>query len=317
MKVKWAILLTSLILVGACGVKDKNIQEKVENLYTNDRGLIHAYPLDQKSEYLSESIGLYMEYLLHIADEKNFHQQYEKLINEFISEQNNLLYIHWKLTEEGSTNALIDDKRIIRILQEGSKKFNDERYSKLAEQLNESISISQLVEGYTVDFYDWNLKLAANRITLSYLEKDSLITEKTFNLLKNVDDTAVFFSEYYDIEAKQYVENNEVHMIDQLLIAINRLDINKPSDTFKKWIEQEWETQGMIYGRYSRISLEPMVEYESLAVYYYLYIYFLKLKEDLLAEEVLQRAEELGSEEMLKDAHFFDYIHFQLMLEKK
>lgn len=313
MKLQWVILLMTAVMLSGCGME--SVQVNVEKKYTNDEGLIHAYPLNQESEYLSESLGLYMEYLLLVEDEREFHKQYEILWSNFVVKRNGSYFIRWQSAKEINTNALIDDKRIIKVLQQAAGKFNKKDYSQLAEHLNKSISTLQEVDGYTVDFYDWKLKLAAKRVTLSYLEHDVTISDRTFNLLETVKDSNVFFPEYYDLEKEQYIENSEIHMIDQLLIAKNRLDINKSSPVFEKWIKQEWEAKGKIYGRYSRGTFEPTVEYESLAVYYYLYAYFLRLKEDLLAQEVKNHAETIASEEVLESAHFFDYIYFQLMLK--
>lgn len=101
-------------------------------------------------------------------------------------------------------------------------------------------------------------------------------------------------------------------MVDQLLIAINRHDFGFDSEHFDKWQKDCWKEE-VIYGRYDRESLNPTVEYESLAVYYYLNRYFRAINEEDLAVQVASRAEELIEPDNLEGVHFFDYIQNQKM----
>ncbi|KIL43129.1 hypothetical protein KR50_35320 [Jeotgalibacillus campisalis] len=289
----------------------------VKEQYTNQEGLIHAYPLQQDSEYLSESIGLYMEYLVLVKDEERFSEQYEILMNNYQIQQGDLIFIQWVLKMNTKANALIDDVRIISALHDASTLFEEPKYAESANQLTLAITSNQKSNGYTVDFYDWSLNMPAKRITLSYLTNEffqsTTDTDNMKDLLKNLDDTTVFFPEYFDVTKRKYRESEEVHMIDQLLIAINRENIGYPSEIFKTWCLNEWKHEGKIYGRYDRQTKTASVTYESLAVYYYLNTYFQKINEPDLAKEVLEHAELLASESTIGEAHFFDYIHFQLM----
>lgn len=295
----------------------ESVQEHVEKNYTNADGLIHAYPGKSDSEYLSESIGLYMDYLLLVQDKKAFHDQYELLTTSFIETANGSSFIPWRLNEQASTNALIDDIRIIAALERGAAMFGNKEYAATADELSRSISTTQLHDGYTVDFYDWSLALPANRLTLSYLHTSEAISAQSIELLKNTDPNRIFFPEYYDTSKETYLNSEEVHLIDQLLIALNREKTEQHSDLFFRWIKEEWSSDHRLYGRYDRETAKPSVEYESLAVYYYLHSYLSVMGEGELAAEVVQRTQEIATEEMLSQAHFFDYIHYQLMLENQ
>lgn len=312
-KYVYLLLVMSLFFIVGCqGETEKIIEEE----YTNDKGLIHAYPANLNSDYLSESIGLYMQYLLMIEDKTTFHQQYEQLSNHFIINDNGNTLITWRLSEEASVNALIDDIRIARVLSEASKAFNKPIYLDLAKKIISSIEMLQVTDKTVVDFYDWSIHTPSDRITLSYLGGDYsfLITSK--ELLREIDDSMIFFPEYYDIKEDAFISNNEVHMIDQLLIAINRAAIEETSKGFNDWLIQEWDTNKEIHGRYDRKSHKATVKYESLAVYYYLHAYFTSIGEVKLAEEVFNHAKEIGTKNTLDEAHFFDYIHYQMLLEQ-
>lgn len=312
------ILIIAILIFGGCRLfpADK-ISQEIKEKYTNDKGLIYAYPSQKDSEYLSESIGLYMQYLVLMNDEVRFLEQYELLLNNFQIQQGDFFFLQWILEENTKVNALIDDVRIISALNDASTLFNEPMYAESANQLTLAISDIQQSNGYTVDFYDWSLNLPAKRITLSYLTNEFFGTisdsDNMEMLLENVDETAIFFPEFFDVNKNVYSKSDEVHMIDQLLIAINREDIGYPSELFKAWCINEWKDNEKIYGRYDRQTKNASVNYESLAVYYYLDTYFQKINEPNLAKEVQQHAELLASESMLEDAHFFDYIHYQLM----
>lgn len=313
MKINYVFLLIMLLIIGGCGVK--TVQQTVEEKYTNDDGNIHAYPLDESSQYLSESIGLYMQYLVLIEDEKSFEIQVDRLKKDFLVEQADLVFLRWLLTEETTVNALIDDVRIIASLTEASELFHEPAYKRLASQLETTISSVQQSDGILVDFFDWTLQKPAERITLSYLIDDYSSSNGTKQLLRDLDEKATFFPEYYDVKGQNFVENKEVHLIDQLLIAINREDIGLASKTFESWIISEWRSSGRIFGRYNRETEKASVSYESLAVYYYLNLYFTKIKEPVLANEAIEHAKKIATESTLTGAHFFDYIQYQILLE--
>lgn len=312
------LLGVSLLALGGCSLfSSDTIPQVVKEQYTNEEGLIHAYPLQEDSEYLSESIGLYMEYLVLTEDEERFSEQYEILMNDYLIQQKDFSYIRWILKKDTKVNALIDDVRIVSALKNASTLFNEPKYAESANQLTLAITDNQQSNGYTVDFYDWSLNLPAKRITLSYLTSEffqsTTDNENMKSLLKELDDAIIFFPEYFDVEKNDYIKSDEVHMIDQLLIAINRENLGYPSERFKSWSLNEWKDNGRIYGRYDRQTRNASVTYESLAVYYYLNAYFQKINEPGLAKEVQEHAEMLASGSTIEEAHFFDYIHFQLM----
>ncbi|KZR56738.1 hypothetical protein [Bacillus badius] len=102
-------------------------------------------------------------------------------------------------------------------------------------------------------------------------------------------------------------------MIDQLLIAVNRKNIGYDSDQLNKWLLKEWKDKRKIFGQYDRRSLQPVVSYESLSVYYYLQAYLNQIGEQEIAKEVIDRTKQLENNLIHHNAHFFDYIHYQYL----
>lgn len=292
------------------------VQETVDSHYVNDEGVIHAYPDNRDSEYLSESLGLYLEYLLQVEDEENFAEQTAILKDRFLIETGGQVFIPWRLYEEANVNALIDDVRIAAALEGAAEQFAEPAYLKLSQQIVSAIEDRQHQQGTAVDYYDWSYQLAGNRLTLSYLIEEMTVLPESFTML-DTGESEVFFPEYYDFDEKKYVKSGEVHMIDQLLIAVNRFDQDIESPEFESWLTEEWVNQGQLAGRYDRETGKPTVDYESLAVYYYLWQYFERIEQTEFAKQVVQRAESLAGEELPGDLHFFDFIHYQMMMHEQ
>lgn len=320
MKIWKLTALTILILIFICKVEsnDRTVLNTIKEHYMNtETGLIHAYPNQPGSQYLSESIGLYMEYLIVNKNKKAFNTLFHSFEKEFIVTKGKETFIKWQLEDKINTNALIDDARITAALLKASDIFNDPKYKYLTDKILVTIATNQKNEGTYADFFDWSLGKPASRITLSYLTNNFFKifpdTRQTKELLILPKQAEVFFPEYYNIEEKSYVKSGTVHMIDQLLIASNRENIGHSSNLFNVWLIEEWKANHKLYGQYDRDTLQPSVSYESLSVYFYLREYFLLIKQRKLANEVMNRAEQIVEDPVDQNAHFFDYIHYQLM----
>jgi Trp operon repressor len=324
---KKIILITFLIfLTGAftawwSNKEGESVQDYVKEQYMDEEQLIHAYPNNASSQYLSESIGLYMEYLLLKGDEQEFRRQVDVLKKHFLVESKSGLYIRWVTKEETDVNALIDDVRIIHALQTGAKQFGQISYRELADKLAQVIESKQMMDGIYTDFIDGEKGISAQRITLSYLTPDFFAvlenTGPSKKILMSLNKDEVFFPEYYDIKTRAYMKSTEVHMIDQLLIALNRNSVGQPSPAFEKWMIEEWRKKGKLYGQYNRNDSNPSVSYESLSVYAYAFMYFQEIGKTDLAKEIQQQADRLVKQGVLKEAHFFDYIHYEMIMAKK
>lgn len=296
-------------------VEQKAVPEDFAEAYFDENNFIHAYPSAPDSQYLSESIGLYMEYLVMMEDEEKFAEQYENLMDEFVVEEGDNFFINWLIFEDATVNALIDDIRIAAALRQADQLFGQPEYSETADRIIETISRIQTNNGYTVDYYDWEVEFPAQRVTLSYLIDDVPKDMNADRVLENVDTDEVFFPEYFDVVEEVYVKGDVIHPIDQLLIAINRERIGISSERFEEWLKTEWEEEGRLYGRYDRETLQPAVTYESLAMYFFMNEYFLIIGEEEAAEEVKVRATEMIEENGEGETHFFDFIHYHLMME--
>lgn len=293
----------------------------IQKHYMNpETGQIHAYPDDPDSLYLSESIGLYMLYLLRTNQEQAFQQAYQALDAFLKKDDKGTVLIKWRLNEPVYANALIDDVRILGALQQGCKAFNIAGCDALQSQIRQTITDRQKTGRLYADYYDWSGQKAADRLTLSYLTPQFFATlpnhKKAKTLLHNAAANLgedVFFPEYADIRTMTFHKKATVHMVDQLLIAINRAYPGEQNVAFNRWMKQEWTQHQKLFGQYSRDEKQPVQNTESLAVYHYLFIYFQLTGKTHEAAEAKKRAEALSARLDAGKIHFFDYIHYQLM----
>jgi hypothetical protein len=312
------LIITLILLVNNNKPPDKiNI---INQHYLTNNNLVKNYGRSNDLEFLSESIGLYLEYLLLIENEKEFNKIFKVFESEFLLKKDGLFHIKWRLEDYQSTNALIDDLRIIRVLKEASVIFDNSNFLKIANELSKSLTFTQIKDEYFTDFYDWNYKQHAVELHLSYIDTEALTQSSQnidFQLLqqKGNDETSPFFLEILHIQKNKYEPANPltVNMIDQMLIAIQVLKItDQPPIKFNQWLKSELLNNKKIYGQYKRDSLVPLDFNESSAVYSLITLYFLEQKDQQLAKksyELLRRQLPLQKDPNYEGIHFFDFIH--------
>ncbi|MBM6613297.1 hypothetical protein JTF06_00150 [Desemzia sp. RIT804] len=310
-------------------LKTESVQKTVSRNYTAENGLVRNYGRSQDISILSESTGQYMEYLLLMKDDKNFYKQTELLQDDFLVRKNDALFIKWQLGDHISTNAAIDDLRIIKNLKEAGQVFQRSEYNVLAKKLEETLLTYQLEDGILTDFYDWKSHQKSPLVHLSYIDFDA------FKNMIGIDQTAYrgileqaslkghpFFQEIWNTEKKKYEQANEkeVDLIDQLLIAIQYVkgvdDIPVP---FDEWLKKEWQTKEKLYGRYQKKGEAPSVSYESSAVYALTVQYFSLTGQDELADDLNQKVLKqlpFTVKESFSSIHFFDYMLAQIAVER-
>ncbi|WP_079506476.1 hypothetical protein [Mesobacillus jeotgali] len=306
---------------------DKDIITMIEKNYITKSNIIKNYGRDDNLELLSESQGLYMEYLLLRRDKKRFEEQFKVLQDHFIVYENSQYFVKWKIGDNVTTNALVDDVRIIKVLIEASEVFETNKYKEIALKLSQGIKQNQIESGVYLDFYDWKLNARANTIHFSYLntdgiEKGNLPIENAHILLQLYKQKErIFYPEYYSVEKNQFLEENRntVNLIDQFLIEIHLAEMGRNNSIFESWVREEIEENGKLYGQYTR-SNNPVasVSYESSSVYSLATIYFLKTKDYKMAEILHKKLMEfdLQAKDDYSSIHFFDLIHYAIATHK-
>ncbi|MFD1927816.1 glycosyl hydrolase family 8 [Sporosarcina siberiensis] len=260
-------------------------------------------------ETLSESIGIWMEYLIVKDDQIKFEKAYTVFMNNFFEKDG---FIRWKLTETGdskaSANALVDDLRILEALFAASERWDDQRYEKSAKSISNFLMNFNEKENVLTDYYVKGGG-AGPYITLSYIEPkalsrldtlgliDKVIYENMLSILANAQLDGSFFPKAFDVDKGIYLYDTKVNMIDQALVALYRSKEDYSTKEFLNFIKNEIEVQEKVYGQYDRKTGKAVVKYESPSVYGWLILYCLEVKEYPLAQQLYERMIHFKSKE--------------------
>ncbi|OMP66665.1 hypothetical protein BTO28_11530 [Domibacillus epiphyticus] len=320
-------------------VKRFAVEGFIEKWLKNNNGTIATYIQDGEledddlvkgREALSETLGLWMEYSLLKEDQALFEDAYTQLKRYFLDQNG---FVYWKLTESGkkevSTNALVDDLRISRALFQAGEKWKDDRYDQTAKKISKYIVKHNLYEMSLTDFYDKKIGDGSKVITLSYIEPDSLkqmekqgvmdkkLMNSMFGILKNAPVSGAFFPKSYNVEKKEYQYDQNVNLVDQSLVAYYREKNGYSTKAFNQFVKREIKKHGVIYGQYDRTTGQPIVEYESPAIYAWIILYCLELNDKELAKIMFEEmakfqtkdSEYYGGYSIYKeDTHIFDNL---------
>lgn len=256
---------------------------------TNGNGTLATYLTAEESgaseaakgrEALSESMGLWLQYGAEKKDEDLFRQSAASLKAHFIGPEG---LVYWKLTAEGktlvSTNALVDDLRLVDALYSGYSLWGKEEYARMAQSIGQANGKYLAVDGMLVDFYDLKYKNHPDFLTLAYicpstvqkLVSQGIFTEElgaaTENLLATIPNDGIFYPKQYQLKTKKTVYEPVVNLVEQLYIMQHRRQLGLSSDPLYGFLRQEFYSKGVIYGTYDRISRQPPQPFESPAVY--------------------------------------------------
>ncbi|WP_353853785.1 glycosyl hydrolase lipoprotein [Bacillus sp. Bos-x628] len=336
-----ASFLLLMILLGGCAwnkqqesARPKNEQPILQGEYfithhlMTEQGLIRTSFAEQHT-YLSESLGLWMDYLIRKKDQSSFDQQLDVLHTHFSL---NHQLLSWKIehNQKSKVNALVDDLRVVSALQNADQLWHKPKYRTRAVQIAQALKDKAMFKGMLTDYYDATTNQTSHTITLSYIDPKAVkelaslhvFTEQMVNdqlsILKKAPRQKGFFPKSYDIAKKNYSFDKEVNLIDQIYTAFYAENCQIDTSSIMKWLKTTFHQKGKLYGRYEFESLQPAVTYESPAVYALLVLYALNRNEPGFALDVYQRMKQLQIQDPLKpyyggymnkkDTHSFDNL---------
>lgn len=266
-------------------------------------GLLSTNLTNRKNEYLAESMGLLMLYFIQQNDKTNYMKSVQA-VQQNLMLPNGLVSWEIKNNQLSNTNALIDDLRIIKALDLGTKKWGNKEHKKLLQQMIDANKQYTMYDGYFVDFGGQQEGDRAKEITLSYaapsyyarMQLTPELMEKNRAIIQNApQDRNGLYAKKYDIKTQSYQFDEKVHMVDQLLTARNIQEIKKTT-TFHQLIRQKMKQDGKLYGQYDRQTLKPIVRYESPAVYSYAIFYSQAVKDRSLEATLKKRLSQLKNQ---------------------
>lgn len=253
----------------------------INNHFVYKRGVIKQFNPDlphQKEEYLSETLGLWMLYLVESDRQKLFDDQTQYLKKYFKAPAG---WVYWRIESDqvNSCNATLDDLRIAYAQKLAGKKWKKKEYVRLAHQIALTMKPLNLRDNYLVESYCENPNPDISELVdLSYLDLPALQSlvafDKDWNgvlyraqkLLHEGKTPIGFYYDKYQVLNKKY-SLQDMNLINQLICAIAEEQMGESSKPFYEFLKKQYLKNGKILGRYHPLTGKPLVNYESPAVY--------------------------------------------------
>lgn len=296
----------------------------------NDKGWLQTNRTTRKTEYLSESLGLWMLVLVANEDEQTF-QAIVDTLPEWLA-PNHLVYWEKIDGKNAPANAWIDDFRIAYALHIASKKWPSTNYGELSEKLIQQLVTYHRMDNTLIDFYDLKSNKSGIVQTISYynewamqdLLSQSLYEEYATHRLQESKDGSIFPPTRF-IVGKGYEFDAEVNLIDVLYTLLYREAWGEVEEASYHYLVSTFEETTRLVGRVDRQTTKPIVTYEAPAVYALFGLVAWQrgdeqLARDLLAKLQQQRVQTGPNEGAFMDVstgelHVFDHLLY-LLLER-
>lgn len=274
------------------------------HLFDKDKTLRTNFVGETGSELaLSESMGLWLEYLSGDNKQQQFNEAYDTIKSEFMMKQG---LIAWQILdgETATTNALIDDIRIIEALFKEGESTGNQQLIKEAITLSKAIVKYNYNDEFLVDFYDEEYGYANGTLTVSYLnvrpfkymnEYDVISDEQYREIeqfMRDIPMQGNFYPITYHVKERAFEFSNEINLIDQLYIALHLERTSVNTDKFNDWLQNKEDESKKLFGRYDAYREEPIVTYESVAVYALIVLYAIERDDEKFAQHIWKKVKE-------------------------
>lgn len=338
-----AVIIAILTLSGIAAIDRHHVKTEafIKKYMVNPNGTLATYLVDTKQgktdiavdrDALSESLGLWMRYAIEKRDRTLFDESYKVLTYYFLTKDG---YLYWKLDSNGRpsapVNALVDDLRIVEALYDADQVWSNTNWRQTANVIGRSLLRQKTADGLLPDFVDFKLGRMPEDITLSYLNSralsklqaagllDHTVYNHLVTLTRSIPNDGVFYPKVYTAD-RQYRFDETVNMIDQLYIALARLQAGVQSHELLAFLKAEIQTKGILYGTYHRNTRLSKEGYESPAVYALSILYLLEVNDIEYAITLYQRMVKLRLEQgdyaggyiVNGQTHIFDNLYPQL-----
>lgn len=281
----------------------------IQTYYETEAGILGMYP--DRDEFLSESMGQYLIYLETVENQALFEQAYQSTKRHFVEQS----FIKWRTTDT-TVDAIVDTFRVIEALKRAATTFDQPIYLEEVSNYQDALKEAHYQNGFYVDFFDWYYEDTPPTVHLSY-QNIPILTDMgadltNYNRLFSEAEYDPFFNEIYNVETKSFEQKETIHLVDQLLIALNYVKLtNQSPDAFHRWITAEYKNSDQLSGQYDRQTKATVVDYESMAVNGLFLEYLLLTDETSLAKDVykkLDRQIREVHEKNYEGVHIFDYL---------
>ena len=271
---------------GAPTSREEILYDFIQNHMTTDNGGIKTNYLNEKNDgditkgdsVLSESEGLMLLYYLERDDKEGFNKTFEYIKNNMLL-SNGL--ISWRVDgdKRSAVSATIDDLRIIKALIMGGEKWNNLKYRYYAIEMANGVYRKLRTENLLVDFNDGQTN--SDKVTLCYIDLEALqylnnidfkwksIRVESEKILNGgfISNKVPLYRKYYDIKTKKYDNDENVDMLLNTIILLDKAEVGQNISESLNWIIDKFKTDGAIYVSYNDATGERTSDIQSTSIY--------------------------------------------------
>lgn len=271
---------------GAPTSREEILYDFIQNHMTTDNGGIKTNYLNEKNDgditkgdsVLSESEGLMLLYYLERDDKEGFNKTFEYIKNNMLL-SNGL--ISWRVDgdKRSAVSATIDDLRIIKALIMGGEKWNNLKYRYYAIEMANGVYRKLRTENLLVDFNDGQTN--SDKVTLCYINLEALqylnnidfkwksIRVESEKILNGgfISNKVPLYRKYYDIKTKKYDNDENVDMLLNTIILLDKAEVGQNISESLNWIIDKFKTDGAIYVSYNDATGEKTSDIQSTSIY--------------------------------------------------
>lgn len=249
---------------------EKNLSHFIENkmmtkkgIYTNYKKQSYKKSEARGHELLSESSGMWLEYLAYTHQYKKFREFYQATKQTF-DQKLQFSYRYTPTTNKKfSVNATLDDLRIIRALQMYADQTGNKTIKKEAARRFASLQKNTMSKGKIASFYDVKTRKSSDEgslayydfSTLKYFESTSEANKKMYKqqlaVVQNgyLGDAFPLYASSYNWSAKTY-SNNDLNTSEALETLLHLAEIGKLKEVSLNWLETQ-VNRNTLYNIYS------------------------------------------------------------------
>ncbi len=232
-------------------------------------------------EILSESIGLLMLYAIKEEDKTLFDTQFNLAVKSLLLPD---YLVKWRIRENdlniSQSSASIDDLRILRALVLAHAKWEEKRYSALAQKMSKDVLKYSQYESNLVNYYNQEIDEIGRTVDLSYIDLRTMAllsnSEKQWDelagnglvIIKNgvISDAFPMYHRTYDFVKETYIKVDVINILDSMTTMLHLSEVGELNQASVDWIYNEFRENGKIYSAYSSTG-EPLSNNESTAAY--------------------------------------------------
>lgn len=234
-----------------------------QGIYTNYSQQSYEESEARGHELLSESSGLWLQYLVYSHQYKQFRQFYKQTKKTFDQgEQFSYRYTPSK-KKQFNVNATLDDLRIIKALQMYADLTKNQSYHKEAVQRFTKLQKNTMSEGKIASFYDIKAHKASTEgslayydlATLKYFESSSTQNKKMYQKQLSVvksgflGDAFPLYASSYNWQAEDYSQA-DLNTSEALETVLHLAEIGKVKEVTLNWLKRQVDNNSL-YNTYS------------------------------------------------------------------